>query len=178
MKFFTPYKKKFIKVNADDLILAEETEKFNAKNSKLAELLENNPLAHKIWDGSGITAEELAELEGQLKTLNPALTIGAIQEYQKKDFIEFLLDVMDISHKENPRELIEKRFEEQIIKNHNYNARQIEFLILLKKVFAYKKHLELTDLTKMPLSEKRPLDNFSVDELKIIVKQANKMKLT
>jgi type I restriction enzyme R subunit len=178
MKYFTPYKKKFVRVNADDLVLAEETEKYNTKDSKLAELLENNPLAQKIRDGTGITSEELIELEGQLKALNPALTIESIQEYQKKDFIEFLLDVMGISHKEKPREQIEKRFEEQIIKNYNYNAKQIEFLILLKKVFANKKHLELTDLTRMPLAEKRPLDNFSVDELKIIVKQANKMKLT
>jgi type I restriction enzyme, R subunit len=179
MKFYEPYKKRIIKVNKADMILQEETAKYNKKeDEKLKEFLESNLIANKIRAGKGISSEELIELEGQLKAYNPRITIESIQEYNKKDFIEFLLDILKMSYKEKPKKLIEKRFDEQIIKNHTYNSQQIEFLLLLKKVFSNKKHIELTDLTKMPLSEKSPLNNFSVDELKIIIKECNKLKLT
>ncbi|MDD3160189.1 MAG: DEAD/DEAH box helicase family protein [Candidatus ainarchaeum sp.] len=179
MKYYTPYKNRFIRVNMDDMILNEEKINYNFKgDKKLNEFLENNDLAKKIKTGKGITSQELIELEKQLKALNPILTIESIQEYQKKDFIEFLLEQMKISHKENPKELIEKRFDEYIIKNHEYNSKQIEFLLLLKKIFSTKKYIELDDFTKMPLREKNPLSNFSIDELKEIVNTCNKIKVT
>ena len=75
------------------------------------------------------------------------------------------------------RELIERKFDEYIIANTEYNSRQLEFLRLLKKIFAERKHIEITDLGKPPLSEEHPLDYFKIEELKEIIKKCNEIKM-
>ncbi len=74
-------------------------------------------------------------------------------------------------------ELIELKFEEFIIKNNNYSSKQLEFLELLKKVFAARKYIELSDMAKEPLSSERPLDYFQIGELKNIIDKCNAIKV-
>ncbi len=73
--------------------------------------------------------------------------------------------------------MIEQRFDEYIIESSYYTSKQIEFLGLLKKIFADKKHIEMKDLAEQPFSDEHPLDYFSLDELKKIVVKCNKIKM-
>ncbi|MCK4614426.1 MAG: hypothetical protein KAU14_06455, partial [Thermoplasmata archaeon] len=78
---------------------------------------------------------------------------------------------------DDPKAHIEKRFNEYIIANRDYNVRQLEFLTLLKKVFSERKWIELPDFAKDPLREEHPLDYFEFGELENIVKRCNEIKI-
>lgn len=178
MKYYEPLTKGIIKVNAEDFKIKEEVEQYNVKeDEELKEFIENNEIAQKIKSGEGITSEELEELAGQISILRPELTMQSIQEYKKQDFIVFLRKIIGLTNKEDPKKLIEEQFDKEIIETTDYNSKQIQFLRLLKKVFSERKHLQLVDLTKMPLSEKRPLDYFSTDELKTIINKCNNIRM-
>lgn len=82
-----------------------------------------------------------------------------------------------MSRSDDPKELIEKRFNQFIIEKNQYNSRQLEFLVLLKKVFADRKHIELKDMAEPPLSDEHPLDIFEIGELKRIVDCCNRIKM-
>lgn len=177
MKYFEPGSRRIVQIDAPDLVLSrEEFVKEVKEDTELRDFLEKNYLIKKIKSGNGITSYELLELEAQLSALRPELTIENIQRYQKKDFLLFLREVIGLTRDYDPKELIEQRFDEFIMKNH-FNSKQIEFLRLLKKVFADRKHIEISDLAKSPLAEEHPLDYFRIDELKVIVKKCNQIKM-
>ncbi|MDW7727726.1 MAG: type I restriction-modification enzyme R subunit C-terminal domain-containing protein [Candidatus Methanoperedens sp.] len=81
------------------------------------------------------------------------------------------------SRNNNPKELVELKFDEFIIGNNDYNSKQMEFLRLLRKVFAERKYIELSDFAKLPLSEERPSDYFQLGELRAIVAKCNEIKV-
>ena len=177
MKYYEPNPKKVIQIDAPDVVLVREKyEKEVKEDEELKEFLKNNPLVKKIKDG-GITAHELLELELQLSSLRPGLTIENIQKYQKTDFLLFLREIIGLTYEYDPKELIERRFDEYITNNTEYNSKQLEFLRLLKKVFAERKHIEITDLANPPLSEEHPLDYFQIEDLKSIIKKCNQIKM-
>jgi type I restriction enzyme R subunit len=177
MKYYEPNPKKVIQIDAPDVVLVREKyEKEVKEDEELKEFLKNNPLVKKIKDG-GITAHELLELELQLSSLRPGLTIENIQKYQKTDFLLFLREIIGLTYEYDPKELIERRFDEYITNNTEYNSKQLEFLRLLKKVFAERKHIEIRDLANPPLSEEHPLDYFQIDDLKAIIKKCNEIKM-
>jgi type I restriction enzyme, R subunit len=177
MKYYEPDPKKVIQIDAPDVVLVREKYiKEIKEDEELKEFLKNNPLVKKIEDG-GITAHELLDLELQLSSLRPGLTIENIQKYQKKDFLLFLRDIIGLTYEYDPKELIERRFDEYITSNTQYTSKQLEFLRLLKKVFAERKHIEITDLANPPLSNEHPLDYFQIDDLKLIIKKCNEIKM-
>jgi len=178
MKFYEPGKRKIVQIDAPDLVLnREKYTKEIKEDSRLKEFLEKNPFVNKIKSGQGITSSELKQLETQLAELRPEMTIESIQKYQKKDFVVFLLEIIGLTRNNDPVELIELKFEEFIIKNNNYSSKQLEFLELLKKVFAARKYIELSDLAKPPLSTERPLDYFQMGDLTSIVAKCNEIKV-
>ncbi len=178
MKFYEPDKRKIVQIDAPDLVLSREKyEREIKEDSRLKEFLEKNPFVNKIKSGEGITSSELKKLEEQLTELRPEMTIESIQKYQKKDFVVFLREIMGLTQNNNPIVLIELKFDEFIIKNSNYSSKQLEFLELLKKVFASRKYIELSDLAKEPLSAERPLDYFQMGELKGIIEKCNAIKV-
>jgi len=178
MKYYEPDKRKIVQIDAPDLVLSREKyEKEIKEDTRLIEFLDKNPFTKKIKSGEGITSSELKQLEAQLAELRPEMTIENIQKYQKKDFVVFLHEIMGLTQDNNPVELIELKFEEFIIKNNDYNSKQLEFLELLKKVFAARKYIELSDLAKPPLSEEHPSDYFQIGELKRIIAKCNTIKV-
>jgi len=178
MKYYQPGAKKIYQVDAPDAILIkEEFEKYGKEDEELKQFLEKNPLVKKIKDGEGITAHELLELELQLSSLRTGLTIDNVQKHQHKDFLVFLREIIGLSYQYDPKELIERRFDEYIIEKSEFNSKQLEFLRLLKRVFAERKRIEITDLGKPPLSEEHPLDYFKIDDLKLIIKKCNEIKM-
>ena len=178
MRFYEPPKGKIIQMDKPDEIIHREFSIIKIKeDTKLKELLETNPLIKKIKDGEGITSIELLELEEQLSKLRPEITIENIQKIRNKDFVVFLREIIGITHEYDPKVLIERRFDEYIIESNVYNSRQLEFLNLLKKVFAERKHIQIPDLGIQPLADEHPLDYFNYDELENIVDLCNEIKI-
>jgi len=178
MKYYQPNPRKIIQIDAPDIVISrKEYEKEIKEDEELKKFLENNPLVEKIKNGEGITSHELVQLELELSSLRPELTVENIQKYQKKDFFVFLREVIGLTHEYDPKELIERKFDKFILANAEYNSRQVEFLRLLKKIFAERKHIEITDLGKPPLSEEHPLDYFQIEDLKDIIKKCNAIKM-
>ena len=124
----------------------------------------------------GVTWKELFEIEKELKDLNSSWTIENIQ--RRQDFVLFLRDILNLKDLPDPQEMIKTEFEKLIVENNKeYNAEQIKFLRLLEKFFAFNKHLTPKDLTMHPLSDENPLDKFSSEQLKEIVKEVEKIKI-
>lgn len=179
MKYYEPNPKKIIQIDAPDIILLKEMyEKEIKEDEELKKFLKENPLVQKIRDGEGITSPELIELELQLSSLRPGLTIENVQKYQKIDFLSFLRKIIGLTHKYDPKELIEYEFDRYIIHaKAKYNSKQLGFLRVLRKVFANRKRMELSDLANPPLSNEHPLDFFQIRELKLIIEKCNKIKM-
>ena len=174
MRYYEPERGIIVQSDVPDYVINRETfEKEIIEDEELKKFLADNLVVKKIKDGEGITSLELLELEKQLNELKPGLTIDNIQNYQQKDFFTFIREILDLSFEEDPKELIEKRFDEYIIKDQVYNRQQLEFIILIKKIFSDRKRIELTDFASPPFEEERPLDLFEVDDLKEIITKIN-----
>ncbi|MDH5686350.1 MAG: DEAD/DEAH box helicase family protein [Candidatus Bathyarchaeota archaeon] len=178
MKYYEPDPNKIIQIDAPDVVLIRETyEKVAKEDEELQAFLKENPLVKKIREGEGITSSELVELELQLSSLRPGLTIDNVQKFQKVDFLSFLRKIIGLTHKYDPRELIEYEFDKYVLAKTEYNSKQLEFLLVLKKVFANRKRIELSDFADPPLSNEHPLDYFRIEDLKLIVEKCNKIKM-
>ena len=179
MIYYETNPRKIIQVDAPDIVLKIEKFEHEVKeNEELKMFFKTNSLIKKIRDGEGITSSELIELEKQLGKIRPEITIDNVQRIQKIDFILFLRKILGLSQEYDPQEMIEREFDKHIIEsNKDYNSAQIEFLQLLKKIFARTKHVELKDFTEPPLSNERPLDKFPASELEKIVNKCSKIRM-
>lgn len=178
MKYYEPDPRQVVQVDAPDAVLMRENFEMEIKEDpELKKFLDENPLMQKIRCGEGITSNELSELELQLSSLKPGFTIDNIQKYQNTDFLTFLHRIMGLSEKYDPKELIEYEFDRYIIKGSAFNSKQLEFLLVLKKVFANRKRIALADLAKPPLSNEHPLDFFKIEELKLVIEKCHQIKM-
>lgn len=178
MKYFEPTGQPIVDIPVVDEILSwTEFQKEIKEDEELNRLLERNEAVKKLKEGKGINSLELIKLERELSALKPEITIQSIQKSQNIDFLQFLRDIIHIKREDNPRAMIEKRFDDFITSNQQYNSKQLEFLMLLKMVFAERKHIEMRDLGGPPFEEENPLDLFTYDELKGIVEKCNSIKM-
>jgi len=178
MKYYEPDKNRVLQVDAPDIILSREEFEMEIKEDpKLLEFIENNPLMQKIKNGGHITSKELKQIEQDLSSLRPEITIENIQVHKQKDFLVFLKELLGQADEENPRRQIEQRFDEHIIDTKDYNPRQIEFLLLLKKVFAERKYVEKPDFANEPLGEEHPLDIFSMEQIETIITECGEIQV-
>jgi len=177
MKYYTPDPRRVIQVDALDIITDVQAFRKELKHDeKLKELLETHPLIAKLRKGEGLTAHELLQLVDVFQEIKPEITIPNIQKSTGKDFMLFLAGTIGLSETYDPRELIERQFNEYILKNSHYNSKQQEFLLLLKRVFVENKRLDMRDFGVPPLSNERPQEIFSEQELEILVKNCNRIK--
>ena len=179
------------KIDPNIPIIDEEREQLDYKDRKgltkywlvdpidgTKEFIKKNPILKKIKSGKSVTSLELLKLEKQFATIRPEITIENVQRIQKTDFILFLRKILGVTHDYDPQEMIEREFDKHIIEsNKDYNSAQIEFLQLLKKIFARTKKVELKDFTEPPLSNERPLDKFQFSELEKIVTKCGKLRM-
>ena len=178
MKYFEPERKEIVQSDAPDYVMSRESfVKEVEEDPKVREFLEGNNIIWKIRQGQGITSPELLELERELNNLKEGLTIENVQKHQNKDFLIFLREMLGLSRTEDPKELIEKRFTQFIVEKSHYNSKQLEFLMLLKKIFAERKHVELRDMAEPPLSDEHPLEIFEIGELERIVECCNRIRM-
>ena len=84
---------------------------------------------------------------------------------------------MGLTEKYDPKELIEYEFDKHINESHAYSSKQLAFLFVLKKVFADRKTIKLSDFATPPLSNEHPLDYFKIEDLKIIIEKCNQIKM-
>ena len=175
MKYYEPERKKIIKVDAPDTTTNVEDFKMRAKEDPDLEYFKNSSLMQKMAK-QGVTWKELIEIEKQLSELNSTWTIENIQK--REDFVLFLRDILDLKDLPDPQEMIKNEFEKLIVENNKeYNAEQIRFLRLLEKFFAFNKHLTPKDLTTHPLADENPLDKFSPEQLKEIVREVENIRI-
>ena len=175
MKYYEPERKKIIKVDAPDLTRNVEDFKMLVKEDPDLEYFKNSGLMQKMAN-HGVTWKELFDIEKQLKELNSAWTIENIQK--REDFVLFLRDILNLKDLPDPQEMIKNEFEKLIVENNKeYNAEQIRFLRLLEKFFAFNKHLTPKDLSNHPLADENPLDKFSSEQLKKIVREVEKIRI-
>jgi type I restriction enzyme R subunit len=178
MKYYEPDPTKVIQIDAPDIVLLREQYQMEVKeDQELKDFLNTNTLARKIREGEGITSPELAELEFQLSALRPGFTVENVQKYQNMDFLTFLHKITGLTEKQDPKELIEYEFDKHINESQTYNSKQIAFLLVLKKVFAERKTIKLSDFANPPLSNEHPLDFFKIDDLKLIIAKCNQIKM-
>lgn len=177
MKYYSPDPRKVVQIDALDIITdIQEFEREIKEDEELKKLVKDNPLIKKLKNGSGLTADELTQLVGVFQKIKPEVNIPNIQQSYGEDFMVFLHEAIGLTKKYDPRELIERQFDEHIIKSNHYNSKQLEFLTLLKKIFIERKHLSVEDFGRSPLADERPLDLFEEKQLKAIVKICNKIK--
>lgn len=179
MKYYSPEPGRIIQVDALDIITdIKEFEREIKVNDEMKKLIDENPLIRKLKDGGSLTATELLELVEVFHKIRPEITIPNIQQSYKKDFLIFLTETIGVSRKYDPRVLIERQFDDYVIKNSQYNSQQLDFLRLLKKVFVEQKSLKIEDFGRPPLSDQRPLDLFEMAQIEMIVKNANKIRFS
>ncbi len=178
MIYYDSERKKMLRVDAPDVVLKVEGLKHEIKENKdLTEFIEHDHLIKKIRNGEGVTAQEILEIEKKLSSLNPSWTIENIQNIMKIDFILFIRHVIGIRDLPDPEQMIKNEFDKYVLdRNQHYNSDQIKFLRLLREVFVRTKHITLKDLAKHPLTDERPLDKFSREQLEKIVEKCNKLK--
>lgn len=179
IKYYEEIPGKPIEIHKPDVVLSRTRFIYELpEDPKLKKFIEKNPLINKIKKGKGVTCIELLELEKELAKLNPAYTVENIQEHLHKDFLKFIHDIIGLTKEYDPKELIEREFDKHIIDTVHYNSRQIEFLQMLKKVFANRKYIELKDFAKEPFKDENPVELFNgIDELKKIVVKCQEIKM-
>jgi len=177
MKYYEPERKKIIRIDAPDITRSIERFSMPDKKDPILEEIKNNELMQKMAK-QGVTWKELLEIEKQLKEKNSSWTIDTIQNIRKIDFVLFLRQILELKDLPDPQEMIVNEFEKLIVENNKeYNTEQIRFLRLLEKFFAYNKHLTQKDITVHPLADENPLDKFSSQQLKDIVKEVEKIRI-
>ena len=175
MKYYEPERKKIIRVDASDYTLDVEEYKMQVREDPDLEYFKNSGLIQKMVR-QGVTWKELFEIENELKQLNPAWTVEKIQ--RRQDFVLFLREMLNLKDLPDPQEMIKNEFEKIIVENNKeYNSAQIQFLRLLEKFFAFNKHLTPKDFTVHPLADENPLDKFSQEQLKVIVREVEKIRI-
>lgn len=169
MVFYEKEKKRVIRVHAPDFVLGVENYKMQLKEDNRFEKFKNSELVQKMIK-EGVTWKELYQISHELAKLNPDWTIENVQKNQ--DFILFLRNILELKDLPDPEYIIKNEFEHLIMKeNKDYNADQISFLRMLASFFAINKHLERKDFTIFPLSDERPLEKFSREQLNSIIKK-------
>ena len=176
MIFYEPDRKKMLYIHAPDMVLKVEKEIMRVREDPSYQyFINSNKLLKKIKEGEGVTSDELLEIEKKLKELNPNFTIENIQ--QTKDFVLFLRELVELKGYPDPQEMIKWEFDKYVAsKNEHYNSEQLKFLRLLEQVFVRAKHIELKNLAEHPLTEGRPLDVFTKEQLEVVIQKCNKLK--
>jgi len=126
MKYYTPEKGTVIKIDIKDKILLDIKE--SKKDDNIKKFFENDPLVIKLRQGKEINSIELVEFVDRLTKLNPAFTIDNIRR-TKSDIIDFIFEMIGLSHEVDSKKIIKERFDEEII-NLYENQKQLDFIFL------------------------------------------------
>lgn len=160
IKYYEKDPKKLINIDKPDQLLSITNIDYILKEDpKFIKFISTNSLLAKIKDGFGITSDELLELEREFMELNPNYNIYYVQKKMQKDFMQFIREMIGISdNKElpDPQLAIKEQFDKCVIKSGKYNAKQIEYLQMLKEVFSQRKRIDLPDFAEDPLKGAYP----------------------
>ncbi len=180
IKYYERDPRKLINIDKPDQVLSTFRVDYIVKEDpRFVEFISTNPLLAKIKDGSGITSDELLELERDFMELNPNYNIYYIQKKMQKDFMQFIREMIGISNNQelpDPQLAIKEQFDKYIINSGQYNAQQIEYLQMLKEVFAQRKIIGLPDFAEDPLKGAYP-KLFDLTALQDIVYKCKNIKM-
>ncbi len=176
------------KLDFQDLVKTKEWVEFGPKNesvsiskyremveSKIAELVEKNPILQKIKSGGQITEEETEKLAVDLHEEDPHITellLRKVYNHQKAKFIQFIKHILGIEILESFDEEVGRSVHKFIQEHTNLTTRQIDFLILLKDYIIERGKIEKRDLISSPFTIIHPKGIrgvFSPSEIKEIL---------
>ncbi|ATU08337.1 DEAD/DEAH box helicase family protein [Methanohalophilus portucalensis] len=179
VKYYEPERGKKYQIDAPDQILMEKDIEFEVKDDPdIGNLLDQNPIAGKIRQGTGVTSAEIKELESLLEGLDKRLTIDRIQRLRGIDYLQFLRDILEIDFDDTPEEVIKTEFEAKVLDGHDYSTEQKRLLNVALSQFIMNKQIELSDFSHDPIAQYRPLDIFDdVNELEEIVDNFSRIQM-
>lgn len=170
VKYYEPEKSKKYQIDAPDEILKETHFEFEVmENPDIGDLLDTNPIADKIRQGTGITSSELKELESLLMDIDSRLSIDCVQHLRHIDYLQFLRNILKVEFVEVPQDIITTEFEAKVLDGHNYSEPQTKLLKVALSVFIINKHIKLSDFSYDPLAQCRPTNVFKIEELEDII---------
>ncbi|MBT4823821.1 DEAD/DEAH box helicase family protein [Candidatus Woesearchaeota archaeon] len=170
MKYYSPQRGDLIKLNIKDEIILDIQE--TKKDDKVQKFFKEDPLVKKLKEDKEITPKELSAFAERLVKINPALTIDNIRR-TKKDFIDFIFEMVGLTHKVDSKQLIKEKFDKFMVGNYE-NQKQQDFLLIVRDFFAERKNIKLIDFTEEPLDQ--AWDLFEEEQIEAIVEKCQKIK--
>ena len=149
--------------------------------TKIAALLNKNPILQKLKNGEQITAEESKILAEQLQSEDPHITETLLQKVyknRKAHFIQFIKHILGIEVLESFDKQVSKAVEQFIQMHSNLTTTQIEFLNLLRDFIIERGEIKKKDLIQSPFTIIHPKGIrgiFSPSEIKEILELTKKL---
>jgi type I restriction enzyme R subunit len=140
----------------------------------IADLTDRNPILQKIKDGKEISQTEAEELAEILHDEHPNVTEDLLRRAYKNKrakFIEFIRHILGIELLESFPETVSKAFDQFIQEHSNFNARQLDFLNLLREYIIEREKIQKRDLIQSPFTIIHPqgirglFSPFEIDEI-------------
>jgi len=126
---------------------------------KIHELIDTNPILHKLKEGKEISEEEAGELAEQLYNEHPHITIDLLRRvynHRRAQFLQFIKHILGIEVLESFPESLSKAFDEFIALHSYLSSRQLQFLDLLRNFILEKGDLTKKDLIQSPFTLLHP----------------------
>jgi len=156
------------KFNFTDIVKTKEIVEFGPENeavsiskykemveTKIAEMLERNPILQKLKNGESLSEDESIELAEQLQDEDPHITETLLQKVyknKKAKFIQFIKHILGIEILESFDLQVSKAVEQFIQIHTNLSTSQIEFLHLLRDYIIEKGEINKKDLIQAPFT--------------------------
>jgi len=170
MKYYSPPRRDAIQLDIVDKIILDIQE--TKKDDKVKKFFKEDPLVKKLKDNKEINSRELSAFVDRLVKINPALTLDNVRR-TRNDFMDFIFEMIELTHEVDSKQLIRERFDEAVLKNYE-NKKQLEALILIREFFAERKNIRLIDFTEEPLDQ--AWDSFGEEQIESIVQQCQSIK--
>jgi len=164
--------KEQVKYDFEDIIKKKEYVEFGADResvsitkykemveSKIAELLNQNPILQKIKSGQNISSIEEKELEQTLLDETPHITIdllGRVYMHKKAPFLSFIRHILGVEKLKNFPDTVSESFEKFIQMHPTLTTTQLKFLELLKNYIIDNGDITKKDLIQAPFTVIHP----------------------
>lgn len=125
----------------------------------ISELTENNPILQKIKDGEAVTESEAQELAEILQDEHPHITeelLRKVYKNRRAKLTQFIRHILGIEILQSFPETVSKVFDQFIKEHSNLNARQLDFLNLLRDFVLERETIVKRDLIQAPFTVIHP----------------------
>ncbi len=169
MRFRSKQENDFVELDIADRVITHEYIEFGAENEQLSvekykqlmelkirNMIKSNNVLQKIRDNKEISDDELSELAKNLHNTDLDITQDKLQKiYQnrKATLIQFMKHILGCEPLLTTETIISNAIDRFIAKHLNYSSKQIEFMMVLKKVLIDNNRITRKDLTLAPFTQ-------------------------